>query len=214
LSEGIPHSAVDSLAPEHGHPLALGRLARGALHELANGSTAIRGLAELALAADTTSPRLREHLQLIRDSAAGEAELVAALRALSRSEEPAAGLDLAAHAGAAARAVRATAGRHVELEERYEGAPAVDGVPARLERLVVHLLLDACEALPDGGTVRLRVDGAALSVEAEPHAGLPLRPRGSTGLGLAQPLAAALGGTVERREDADVVRLPASGSAR
>jgi len=75
---------LDPLRADVSRALVLGRLARGLLHELANGSAAISGLAELSLEGLAPGSRDHQHLLLIRDAAGAEADQAKARELASR----------------------------------------------------------------------------------------------------------------------------------
>jgi len=56
-------------------------------------------------------------------------------------------------------------GRPIKLHVEAEGHPTIQGSPARLRELMTNLIFNAVDALPDGGSMRLRVaaeDGQAI----------------------------------------------------
>jgi CheY-like chemotaxis protein len=49
-------------------------------------------------------------------------------------------------------------GRAIDLDIEAVGNPIIHGSPARLRDLMTNLIVNAVEALPEGGTIRLRVE--------------------------------------------------------
>jgi signal transduction histidine kinase len=104
--------------------------------------------------------------------------------------------------------------RGVEVRREYAGETAVRGDPQRLEQLLLNLALNAAEAMPEGGTLTLRVrgEGGRVVVEVEDTGvGIPAdavekvflpfystKPTGTgLGLALAARIVAAHEGTVK-----------------
>jgi signal transduction histidine kinase len=50
--------------------------------------------------------------------------------------------------------------RRVHIVVEAEAAPAVNGDPAMLRQAILNLALNACQAMPDGGTLRIRCEAA------------------------------------------------------
>jgi signal transduction histidine kinase len=50
--------------------------------------------------------------------------------------------------------------RHVHIVVEGDAAPDVNGDPAMLRQAILNLALNACQAMPDGGTLRLRCEPA------------------------------------------------------
>ena len=50
--------------------------------------------------------------------------------------------------------------RRVQIAVDTDNAPDVNGDPAMLRQAVLNLALNACQAMPDGGTLRLRCEAA------------------------------------------------------
>jgi signal transduction histidine kinase len=50
--------------------------------------------------------------------------------------------------------------RRVHIVTECEGTPEVNGDPAMLRQAILNLALNACQAMPDGGTLRLRCEPA------------------------------------------------------
>ena len=92
-------------------------------------------------------------------------------------------------------------GRPISLHIEAESHPTIQGSPARLRELMTNLIFNAVDALPTGGTIRLRVvaedgqgiievtdSGVGMSAEVQARVFEPFfttKGEGGTGLGLA-----------------------------
>jgi signal transduction histidine kinase len=121
----------------------LGRLTRGALHELSNPLVAMLGSAELALADAEPGTKLHARLSLTHSTGSEVVEIVRALQAFVRLQsEPAATVSVGeAAADAVALVERVLPTHEVELASR--GDATVVAPPGELRRRLVELLLDA-----------------------------------------------------------------------
>ena len=130
----------------------LGRLTRGALHELSNPLVAMLGSAELALGETEPGTKLHDRIALTHRTGAEVVEIVRALQAFLRLQaEPAEALSVgAAAADAVALVARVLPTHNVELSAHGD-AGAVAG-PGEMRRRLVELLLDALDD-PDRGDV-------------------------------------------------------------
>jgi C4-dicarboxylate-specific signal transduction histidine kinase len=130
----------------------LGRLTRGALHELSNPLVALLGSAELALADLEPGTKLHDRVALTRRTGAEVVEIVRTLQAFVRLQaEPPEELSVgAAAADAVALVTRVLPTHDVELSAHGD-ATAVAG-PGEIRRQLVELLLDALDD-PDRGDV-------------------------------------------------------------
>jgi len=158
----------------------LGRLTRGALHELGNPLVALIGTAELAAVGAEPGTRLRERLDLIGETASEIAVIVRALQRVARvgPADDLERVELPTEAAAALALVqRLSPGRSRELEGTYPAdAAVVETRPGALLVALVALLLDAIESAPpgpirlavsrDGGSASVRVTGTRASDEA------------------------------------------------
>lgn len=219
---------------EAGRLAALGELTAGAAHEINNPLFAILTLVDFLLRDAEPGTKAYERLRLIDGSARDIETVVGRVHRFARApagdggpfplEDVAAGaVDLVRHASAA---------RNVELVESYPPEPAlVAGDPRRLAQVFVDLLLNALQAMPDGGTVTVAVERESEDVVAtvadagpgfpvgEPEAlfGLWTTTRAGSGSGLGLPVSRAIaeqhGGTLTAEAASErgarlVLRLP------
>ncbi len=137
----------------------LGRLTRGALHELANPLLALMGTAELALAEAEPGTKLHSRLETVHSTALEIADLVRALQAFTRlRHEPPQRLGLADVASDAAGLVQLVAAAPaVEISTRADARPWVHAAPATVSGALVELLLDRLATGDDDGAIVLVV---------------------------------------------------------
>jgi two-component system, cell cycle sensor histidine kinase and response regulator CckA len=138
---------------------AVGQLAGGIAHDFNNLLTAIVGYADVALGelGDSSVERLRAELSGIKQTAARAAELTHQLLALSRRQvmQPRV-LDLNVVVADAAQLLRSVLGGRITVVTETAGeVPYVEADAAQLEQVLVSLALNARDAMPEGGTLRL-----------------------------------------------------------
>jgi signal transduction histidine kinase len=144
---------------------AIGRLAGGVAHDFNNLLMAISGYAELALSARTEESR-RERIEEIATAADRAAALTRQLLAFSRKQvlQPRV-FNLNVIVAEIEKMLRRLIGENIELVTRL--APSLDNVradPGQLEQVIVNLVVNARDAMPDGG----RLEIATENVEALP----------------------------------------------
>ncbi|MBI2838488.1 MAG: response regulator [Acidobacteria bacterium] len=141
---------------------ALGILAGGIAHDFNNVLTGIAGTAEVLLR--TLPPgRERERAGTVLQLSQRGGEVVSKILAFARSEVPTAqAVDLNAAVSDAITLGSHSLGPHIRLESELDPAlPTVDGDAPQLQQVVVNLLLNARDAMPEGGRVRVRTRKAA-----------------------------------------------------
>ncbi len=146
---------------------AIGRLAGGVAHDFNNMLTAIRGYGELLLGRlDPGSPAHQEATQILR-AAEQASTLPRQLLAFSRKQPLAPTLvDLNDLVGAAGNLLRRLLGESIELVADVASGPAPAFVdPGQIEQILLNLALNARDAMPEGGTLRI----ATGSVELDPE---------------------------------------------
>ena len=141
---------------------ALGRLASGVAHDFNNLLTVIGGHAELIAGAQDATPSLRRSAETIRDAFERATKLTRQLLTFSKREpvRPRS-LDLNTVLGNLEPMLRSLSGDRVNLLTEYD--PHLGRVRAdagQLEQVVVNLLVNARDAMPDGGTVTIRTRNA------------------------------------------------------
>jgi signal transduction histidine kinase/CheY-like chemotaxis protein len=155
---------------------ALGELAGGVAHHLNNLLAVISGRVEVLLPKPEVAA-VRRPLEIIRRAAKDGAEVVRRIQAFARTRQveewEAADLNELARDVVEMTRVRwqdAARAQGVSIEVVCEpgSIPAVPGHPASLREVITNLLLNAIDALPNGGRVHIKtwVDGdmVALSV--------------------------------------------------
>jgi len=142
----------------------VGRLAAGLAHDFNNQLTVILGTAECIALSPDLSVEQRDDLAQIKGSCERSARMVRELLALSRNEvrgrEP---IKLAAFLREAAHTVEHLVGERVRCRFLIPDIDvAVLGDASQIEQVLLNLVANARDAMPDGGvvTVTLEVDGA------------------------------------------------------
>jgi signal transduction histidine kinase/CheY-like chemotaxis protein len=158
------------------HLQAIGLLASGVAHEYNNILTGVIAMSELALR-EAVNDAQRSHLEIVVQAAKRCTDLSGNLLAISRStpsqNEP---LDLREIIHETSRLVRHSRGVHLELLESVKSSAhiAVVGNRNELATLLLNLMINACDAMENRGTITLRIDYAeivrpAISPDPIPH---------------------------------------------
>ena len=135
---------------------SLGSLAGGVAHDFNNMLGGIMGYADLLLA-DETDPRKRDDLEAILQAANRSAELTRKLLAFGRrGKNIVEATDLNTIVREALAMLRPTMRADLAVEPDLGATWTVDGDPAQLSQVVVNLCINANEAMPGGGHLRVR----------------------------------------------------------
>ncbi|MBO6940083.1 MAG: response regulator [Deltaproteobacteria bacterium] len=157
---------------------SLGRLAGGIAHDFNNILAAIIGLGELI--ADQVGPETASDVRTLLDTAERGAAMTERLLAFARREEV---TPVSFRIDELLEGLQTLLGRilgsRIDLTITIEqNLPSVFLDPSQLEQILVNLIVNAHEAMPEGGTLALRVrvatDGDRASFDSDPSPGEPM----------------------------------------
>jgi len=156
---------------------AIGHLAGGVAHDFNNLLTVINGYADGLLEMGGWEPRVAKMLTGIHQAGLRSADLTSRLLAFSRKQPPAAhALDPNALVTGIVEMLRRLIGPDITLVTRLTpGIGRVDVAPAQFEQVVMNLVLNARDAMPDGG--RIVIETAVVTF-SEPAANAGTIPAG------------------------------------
>jgi PAS domain S-box-containing protein len=143
---------------------AVGRLAGGVAHDFNNLLTIIKGYVELALNRVAGSPELRGNIQQIADAAERAVTLVRQLLAFSRRQvlKPKV-LDLNSVVLNMDKMVRRLMRETIEMRTRIEkNLGSVKADPGQIEQVILNLIVNARDAMPDGGKLWIETGNVEL----------------------------------------------------
>jgi signal transduction histidine kinase len=142
---------------------ALGEMARGIAHDFNNALNAILGQTGVLTSLVGAEPAAADALERLRKVALDGAATIRRVQEFSgqRRDRDFARVDLARLVGIAADELRARARTDLQIDVTANGSCAVNGNAEELVELVRVLLDNSVEAMPDGGTLSLALDGAS-----------------------------------------------------
>ncbi len=202
--------------------LAIGSLAGGVAHDFNNLLTAILGYVSLLREEPGASPQILEALDVIENAADRASHLTGRLLGFARKGLPKREKVDIHHTLAEVQALlKHTIDKGIRLESDFAAAsPHIMGDPSQLFQVFLNLALNARDAMPDGGFLRLSTaddDGFVRISVSDTGVGIPdhLRerifepffttksPDKGTGMGLTvvQTIVRAGGGRIELRQD-------------
>jgi PAS domain S-box-containing protein len=147
---------------------SVGQLAGGIAHDINNVLTAIGGFASLSLDdLDAGLPVDREAIATIAEGAARTSALTRQLLAFARRDvRPAETIALGQTVLAVEPMLRGLIGEHITLTMATTDLGHVRIAGSQVEQLVINLVVNARDALPNGGTIRVEVANLAFSGDA------------------------------------------------
>jgi signal transduction histidine kinase/CheY-like chemotaxis protein len=163
---------------------ALGEMASGVAHDFNNLLASILGRAQLLLQR-IEDPRLRKWLQVIERSALDGAQTVRRLQEFTRirRDQPFVSVDLNQVVRDALEITQSrwreeprSRGISIDLATSFADVPEVAGDPVELREVLTNLILNAVDAMPDGGTLTLgtvMVDGLVELTVRDSGIGMP-----------------------------------------
>ena len=143
---------------------AVGELASGIAHDLNNSLNALRLNVELLETERSLSPAQSDRLSLISRIVSDANSTIGRLQdfARRRHDRPAEAVDLSAVIRQSVEMARSTLeeknfllGRSAHVEASLPSLPPILGEPAELRQIFVNLLLNAQDAMPGGGAIRI-----------------------------------------------------------
>ncbi|HCC57954.1 MAG TPA: hybrid sensor histidine kinase/response regulator [Solibacterales bacterium] len=168
---------------------AIGRLAGGVAHDFNNLLTVISGYGQMAieaLAGKQPVEKQRTYLDEILRAAERAAGLTGQLLSFSRRQviQPR-DLDLRKLVAQAERMLRRVIGEHIELQVAQPDTPCiVRADPGQLEQVLMNLTVNARDAMPDGGRLRIEITQLHRTTLAEPSGPCILLEIADTGKGM------------------------------
>ena len=182
LVDGLETDVTERVALEdqlrHAQKMeAVGQLAGGVAHDFNNILTAILGYAELALRRLPANDPIRPSLEEIQRGGERAASLTRQLLAFSRrsAAQPRV-IDLNAALNELAPMIARVVGEDTQLDLSLCEGPATARVDrAQLEQVIVNLVVNARDAMPEGGTITLATERTAIPA-ARRSEGDPLPP--------------------------------------
>jgi PAS domain S-box-containing protein len=143
---------------------AVGRLAGGIAHDFNNLLTIITGYTDLALSRASVPLDLRNDIERIENAAARAAALVRQLLAFSRKQvlQPKT-LDLNAIVVNMEKLLRRLIDDHIEMITRVDDhLGKVKADPAQIEQVIMNLIVNARDAMPEGGRIIVETSNVVL----------------------------------------------------
>ena len=171
---------------------AVGRLAGGVAHDFNNLLTIILSSSDIVLGTDELGAEEREMVRLIKDAGERGARLTRQLLTFSRRQvvNPQI-LSLNGRVTEAEGMLRRLIGEEISFVTRLDPAlPPVKADPGQIDQVLMNLVVNARDAMPEGGTLRIETGGVDLD-EADAAKWPALRPGryavlsvGDTGCGM------------------------------
>jgi PAS domain S-box-containing protein len=146
---------------------AIGQLAGGVAHDFNNLLTAILGYSELSLNRLNPDDRIAHNVHEIKKAAERAAALTRQLLAFSRKQilEPRI-LNLNSVVSDLNKMLRRLIGEDIDLVTRFAGdLKSVKADPSQMEQVLMNLVINARDAMPQGGKLTIETRNATLSAE-------------------------------------------------
>ncbi len=145
----------------------VGRLASGIAHELGTPLNVVSGRAGLIEGGKLGPEQVTESAEIIRAQANRMTQIIRQLLDFARRRSSEKGVvDIGPIAASTCELVAAAAKKqHVVLETRYDESqgPKVKGNESEIQQVFSNLLMNAIQAMPDGGRVRIEVERASVT---------------------------------------------------
>ncbi len=159
---------------------AIGQLTAGIVHDVKNPLTVIKGMAELLLGEDELPQSMREEITLIKDSAQKANLIVTDLLTFARQSKPElTERDMRETIEAALRLCAFPLRKgHIEVSKDLPEHPVLMAHdPQQIEQVLVNLITNAVQAMPNGGKIRINPSqGAGVIALAVQDTGIGIPP--------------------------------------
>ena len=158
----VPSSETDQLRQQllQAQKLSsVGALASSVAHEFNNILTTIINYARLALRADEGGPARTQAVEKILKGSQRAATIVNSMLGFARnSSTQRQRTDLAALAEEVLLLAEKDLSKHrIQVEKKFHGRPHACVVPAQVEQVLLNLIINARQAMPRGGRLRIEV---------------------------------------------------------
>jgi signal transduction histidine kinase len=142
---------------------SVGALASSVAHEFNNILTTIMNYAKLALKPTTDEAGRMQALEKILKGSQRAATIVNSMLGFARNRATVrVDCDLVALVEEVLVLAEKDLSKHrIQVEKRFQGRPRACVVPSQIEQIILNLIINARQAMPRGGTLRLEVREAA-----------------------------------------------------
>jgi signal transduction histidine kinase/DNA-binding response OmpR family regulator len=148
---------------------AVGQLAGGIAHDFNNFLSTIMLYGNIMLYDENLSPKLKSAAETIVAESGRASDLVGQILDFSRrSAMEVRSVDLATFLGEVVDILRTTLPESIRLvREMDPGAYLVEADPTRIQQMVMNLAINARDAMPDGGALRVALSTIAVAPESD-----------------------------------------------
>ncbi|MBT5739352.1 MAG: response regulator [Planctomycetes bacterium] len=145
---------------EHQQMTTVGQLAAGIAHDFNNILTVILGYSELTLNSEELPEVVREYSNRILLQGERAAQLIRQILDFSRKvESESERIDLVEFIPETVQMLHSGVPSSIEVKQHFdEGVAHIEFNATKLQQVLANLLLNAADALPDGGTISIRTD--------------------------------------------------------
>ena len=152
---------------------SIGRLAGGIAHDFNNLLTVINGYCEILLADNAKNAPVTKILEQIKKAGSRAAELTSQLLTFSRQKAtPHVPVNLGLLTEDLAEMFRSVLGEHIQLQlELKDSHQFIFSVPGQLQQVLLNLVVNAKDAMPDGGVLLIKTKTRTVS----PHSAKALK---------------------------------------
>jgi PAS domain S-box-containing protein len=152
---------------------AIGRLSAGVAHDFNNIMTVVEGHTSLLLNDRNLPTEYRGSLQKVADASRRASDVVKQLLSVGRQQASAARpVNVAEHVEQEVSLLRRLVGEHTQIRvDSSLGLPPVVIDPANLDQILINLVVNARDAMPNGGSIQIRV--RSVDVEKEDILNVP-----------------------------------------